>query len=198
MAVAMLTAISAASLFLVLRPLSAQASPNACRELTVNGGFEATTLDPWRESSAAGFPLLTHWFAHSGDQSAWLGGYENASDYLTQTLTLPAGITTATLQLWVQIDTLEATNAAALDFLTIEVRDQAGAPLSTVASLSNQDYDTSWRQRTYDLPAYARQTVQLVFHATGDAGNSTDFHVDDVSLAVCAADQKVFMPWLRR
>lgn len=41
----------------------------------------------------------------------------------------PAGpqVITATLQLWVQIDTQEPDNAAALDLLTLEVRDMAGA-----------------------------------------------------------------------
>lgn len=190
-----------AGLFLLLagRPVTAQIAPGGCRELVVNGGFEAATLAPWQESSAAGFPLLDSFFVHSGSQSVWLGGYTNASDYLTQTLTLPAGATQAALQLWVQIDTTEANNAAALDIFTVEIKDAAGNLLGTVASLSNQDHSAAWSLRTYNVLAYAGQTVQLVLHGAGSVDNNiTDFHVDDISLAVCAADLKVFMPWVRK
>lgn len=195
----LLGAMGAAGFCLAQRGQAAEARPSDCRELLVNGGFEALTLAPWEGSSAAGFSLLTDFTAHSGDQSAWLGGYQNASDFLTQTVTLPARVITATLQLWVQIDTQEPDNAAALDLLTLEVRDMAGALLSTAATLSNQDHNASWSLRVYNLPLYPQQTVRLVLHAVGDAGqNSTDFHVDDVSLAVCAANQPRFIPWLGR
>ncbi|WP_343413306.1 hypothetical protein [Candidatus Amarolinea dominans] len=41
--------------------------------------------------------------------------------------------------------------------------------------------------------------MQLVLHGAGSVDNNiTDFHVDDISLAVCAADLKVFLPWLRK
>ena len=180
-------------------PAAAQAAPDGCQELVVNGGFEAATIDPWQESSAAGFPLLDGFFVHSGSQSAWLGGYTSASDYLTQTLTLPAGATLATLQMWMQIETTEANNAAALDIFTVEIKDAAGSLLGAVATLSNQDHSAAWVVHSYDLRAHAGQTVQLVLHGAGsEDSNVTDFHVDDVSLAVCSSDQKVYLPWLHR
>ncbi len=177
----------------------ALASPGSCRELIVNGGFEAATLDPWIESSAAGFPLLDNFYVHSGEASVWLGGYINASDYLTQTVNLPAGAGVATLQFWTQISTLEPSGAAALDTLTVQIKNQAGQTLGVVTTLSNQDSSAGWILRSYDVAAYAGQTVYLVFHAANSPDvNSTDFHIDDVSLASCAQDLKVFVPWLRK
>lgn len=186
-------------LLLLRFPAAAQMAPDGCQEMLVNGGFEAATIDPWQESSAAGFPLLDGFFVHSGSQSAWLGGYTNASDYLTQTLTLPAGATLVTLRMWLQIETEEANNAPALDKFTVEVKDSAGNPLGLAATLSNQNHNAAWVSYSYNLLAYAGQAVQLVLHGTGSEDNkATDFHLDDVSLAVCTPDQKVFLPWLHR
>ena len=139
-----------------------------------NGGFENGT-SPWTGTTAAigahsGRP------AHSGTRFAWLGGNgTTGTESLSQTVTVPAGCTQASLNYWLYIDTSE-TGSTAYDRFTVK----AGS--TTMATLSNANAGSGYVQRSVSLSAYAGQTVTLTFTATEDYSLQTGFLLDDVTL----------------
>ncbi|MER6750208.1 M28 family peptidase [Streptomyces fungicidicus] len=139
-----------------------------------NGGFESGT-SPWTGTTAAigahsGRP------AHSGTRFAWLGGNgTTGTESLSQTVTVPAGCTQASLNYWLYIDTSE-TGSTAYDRFTVK----AGS--TTLATLSNANAGSGYVQRSVSLSAYAGQTVTLTFTATEDYSLQTSFLLDDVTL----------------
>ncbi|MGW3587098.1 M28 family peptidase [Streptomyces fungicidicus] len=139
-----------------------------------NGGFENGT-SPWTGTTAAigahsGRP------AHGGTRFAWLGGNgTTGTESLSQTVTVPAGCTQASLNYWLYIDTSE-TGSTAYDRFTVK----AGS--TTLATLSNANAGSGYVQRSVSLSAYAGQTVTLTFTATEDYSLQTSFLLDDVTL----------------
>ncbi|MGW3250543.1 M28 family peptidase [Streptomyces fungicidicus] len=139
-----------------------------------NGGFESGT-SPWTGTTAAigahsGRP------AHGGTRFAWLGGNgTTGTESLSQTVTVPAGCTQASLNYWLYIDTSE-TGSTAYDRFTVK----AGS--TTLATLSNANAGSGYVQRSVSLSAYAGQTVTLTFTATEDYSLQTSFLLDDVTL----------------
>ncbi|MFK4150669.1 M28 family peptidase [Streptomyces fungicidicus] len=139
-----------------------------------NGGFENGT-SPWTGTTAAigahsGRP------AHGGTRFAWLGGNgTTGTESLSQTVTVPAGCTQASLNYWLYIDTSE-TGSTAYDRFTVK----AGS--TTLATLSNANAGSGYVQRSVSLSAYAGQTVTLTFTATEDYSLQTGFLLDDVTL----------------
>lgn len=144
------------------------------QQLIANGGFENGTA-PWTGDTGA-IGAHSGRSAHGGSRFAWLGGYGySATDSLSQTVTLPAGCTKATLTYWLHIDTAE-TDDIAYDTFKVKV---GNTPLTT---LSNTDTSTGYTQRTLDLTPYIGQQITLTFTATEDAGLQTSFVLDDAAL----------------
>ncbi|HZP14683.1 MAG TPA: putative Ig domain-containing protein, partial [Nocardioides sp.] len=76
-------------------------------QLLGNPGFETGTATPWTASTGV-VDSSTSEPAHSGTWKAWLDGYGSThTDTLSQTVTIPAGCTTATLGYYLHIDTQE-------------------------------------------------------------------------------------------
>lgn len=123
--------------------------------------------------------------ARTGSYKAWLSGYGSAhTDTLSQTVTIPAGCTTATLGFYTRIDTDETTTTTAYDKLKVEVLNSSGAVLSTLATYSNLNASSGYVQRSFNLAAYAGQTVTLRFTGTEGSTLQTSFVIDDTSLTV--------------
>jgi hypothetical protein len=141
-----------------------------------NPGFETGTPAPWTATAAvvsndAAEP------AHTGTWKAWLDGYGVAhTDTLRQTVTLPAGCTSATLSFWLHVDTAETSTATAFDTLTVAVGG------STVATVSNLNHNTGYAQRTFPVTAAADGSVALSFTGVEGSKLQTSFVVDDVAL----------------
>jgi aminopeptidase S len=140
-----------------------------------NGGFESGSA-PWSASSG----VITNSAsqpAHAGSYKAWLDGYGSThTDTLSQSVTLPAGCSTYTLAFYLHIDTAETTSSIAYDRLTV----QLGTTI--LATYSNLDAAAGYQRKTFDVGAYAGQTVTLKFTGTEDASLQTSFVVDDVTL----------------
>ncbi|WP_433745797.1 protease pro-enzyme activation domain-containing protein [Falsibacillus pallidus] len=149
-------------------------------ELITNGGFESGQ-SPWTESSTGGYQLVDTSRPHAGSSSAYLNGYNNSTDTIYQTVSIPANATSATLTFWTYVSTSETSHA--YDYLYAQVRNTSGSPLATLLTL-NDGTASGWVKRTYDLSNYKGQTVQIAFKGTNDSSNPTDFFVDDVSLQV--------------
>jgi hypothetical protein len=143
-----------------------------------NPGFETGAAAPWTAtagviSDSAGEP------AHTGTWKAWLDGYGVAhTDTLRQTVTIPAGCTSATLSYWLHVDTAETSTTTAFDTLTVE----AGG--RTVATFSNLDHTTGYAQRSVTVAAAAGTAVTVSFTGVEGTKLQTSFVVDDVALTV--------------
>ncbi len=168
-------------------PVTAQTTDGltlSCLELVQNGGFEQGAAG-WQTFSAQGYDLISNFNPHTGSLGAYLGGANNADDRLSQALTLPAG-TTLILKAWWYLATAET--AGTFDTLTIALTAADSTPLSTLATLDNTALPGQWAELTFDLTAYAGQSVVLRFAARTDQDLISEFYLDDISLSACASD----------
>ena len=151
--------------------------------VVTNGGFESVAT-PWTLSSGV---LCTNSgcsgeVAHAGTGFAWLDGYGSAhTDTASQSITIPAGKTSATLTFYVHIDTQE-TGTTAYDKLTVGVT--SGSTTTTLATYSNVNAATGYVLKTISLNAYIGKTVTLKFTGTEDSSLATSFVLDDVAVTV--------------
>jgi len=161
-----------------------QVTGQATRQLLANPSFDDGPTSSWtqvgtiiyRESTALDTPADTPPFL------AWLGGYNRASDELSQTVTIPAGAVSVSLAFSYTVFTEEAKKGGAFDFLNVEVRDPNGN-VTALGQLSNNDAVSTWTRFGAMLPAaLAGKTVDLHFRATTDASFVTSFYVDTVTL----------------
>lgn len=154
-------------------------------ELMVDGGFEnGTNTSPWTLTAGV-INNSTSEPAHTGAWDAWLDGTgASHTDTAMQQVSIPSGVTAATLNFWLHVDTAETSTTSAFDKLTIQVRDSSGKVLSTLATFSNLDHATGYKQHTYDLTSFRGQTIQIFFSGVEDFELQTSFVLDDVSLQV--------------
>jgi xanthomonalisin len=151
--------------------------------VVTNGGFESVAT-PWTLSSGV---LCTNAgcsgeVAHAGTGFAWLDGYGSThTDSASQSITIPAGKTSATLTFYVHIDTQE-TGSTAYDKLTVGVT--SGSTTTTLATYSNANAAAGYVLKTISLNAYIGKTVTLKFTGTEDSSLATSFVLDDVAVNV--------------
>ncbi|MEU6279091.1 M1 family aminopeptidase [Streptomyces sp. NPDC047028] len=157
----------------------ARAADPACGQLVGNGGFENGT-SPWSASSG----VITDaggQSAHAGSHFAWLDGYGSThTDTLSQSVTVPAGCTSASLSFYLHVDTDETTTSTAYDKLTAKVG------TTTLATYSNLDAAPGYVKKTVDVSSFAGQTVTVSFTGSEDSGAQTSFVLDDVTLDTSA------------
>ncbi|MFI9650598.1 M1 family aminopeptidase [Streptomyces sp. NPDC052040] len=157
---------------------SPAAAPAACTpsQVVTNGGFESGT-SPWSQSTSGVITNRAGQTAHGGTSFAWLNGVGSThTDSLTQSVTIPAACSTATLSFWLHIDTAETTSSTAYDKLTAKIGS------TTLATYSNLDKNAGYVQKSYDVSAFAGQTVTVAFTGTEDSSLQTSFVLDDVAL----------------
>ncbi|WP_441246406.1 M4 family metallopeptidase [Kitasatospora sp. McL0602] len=143
-------------------------------QLLGNAGFETGSAAPWTATSGVVDNSASQ-AAHSGSWKAWMNGYGSAhTDSVSQTVTIPAGCK-ASLSFWLHIDTAE-TGTTAYDKLTVTAN---GTALKTY---SNVDAATGYAQRTFDLSAYAGQSVTIKFNGVEDSSLQTSFVIDDTAV----------------
>lgn len=126
--------------------------------------------------------------AHGGSQYAWLGGYNNAADAVSQTVSIPANASDASLQFWYRIGTNETSVSTGYDFLRVYVKNPTtDATLATLKTYSNLNATSGWVQsEQIDLAAYKGQSIKLQFAATTDSSLTSSFLIDDVSVMIGA------------
>jgi hypothetical protein len=161
-------------------------SNTAATQLLGNPGFEngSTNPAPWSATTgvinnASGEP------PHSGTWDGWMDGYGTThTDTLSQTVTLPSTLTSASLTFWLHIDTAETTTTTAFDTLNVQVTNSSGTVLATLATYSNLNHNTGYTQKSFDLSAYKGQTIKILLTGTEDSSLQTSFVVDDFALTV--------------
>ena len=149
-------------------------------QLIGNPGFENGSANPAPWTATAGVvDNSAGEAAHSGAWKAWLDGYGvTHTDSILQTVTIPSTATTATLTFWLHIDTSETTTTTQFDKLTVKIGS------TTLATYSNLNKAAGYSQKTFNLSAFAGQTVTLLFTGTEDSSLQTSFVVDDTALTV--------------
>ncbi|WP_037682058.1 hydrolase [Streptomyces griseus] len=151
-------------------------------QLLANSGFESGPSG-WSATSGV-ITNSTSEAARSGSYYAWLAGNGTATtDTLSQPVTITSGCT-ATLSFHLHVDTAETTTSTAYDTLKVQVLNSSGTVLGTLATYSNLDAATGYTARTFDLGAYAGQTVTLKFTGTEGSKLQTSFVIDDTALDV--------------
>ena len=66
----------------------------------------------------------------------------------------------------------------------MQILNSSGTVLATLATYSNLDAATGYTQHTFDLSAYAGQTITVKFTGTEDYTKQTSFVLDDTALTV--------------
>lgn len=153
-------------------------------QLLGNPGFEngSSSPAPWTASTGI-IDNSTGEAAHTGSWKAWLNGYGSAhTDTLSQQVSIPSNTTTATLSFWLHIDTAETTTTTAYDTLSVQLKNTGGTVLATLATYSNLNANTGYRQVSFDVTSYKGQTVQVSLTGTEDSQKQTSFVVDDFAL----------------
>ena len=82
------------------------------------------------------------------------------------------------------MDTAETSTTTKYDTLTVQVLNSSGTVLATLATYSNLDHNTGYAQHSFNLAAYAGQTITLKFIGTEDYTKQTSFVIDDTALTV--------------
>ncbi|GAA2052509.1 hypothetical protein GCM10009839_69950 [Catenulispora yoronensis] len=153
-------------------------------QLIGNGGFETGAAAPWTLSSgvlnnSASEP------AHGGSWDAWFDGYGTThTDTASQSVTIPATCSSATLSFFLHVDTSETTTSTAYDKFTVQVLNSSGTVLGTLATFSNLNAASGYTVHSYNLASYIGKTVTIKFTGTEDSSLQTSFVLDDNSLTV--------------
>ncbi len=147
----------------------------------VNGGFEGSA-SPWtvsagtwcRNSTCSGET------AHAGTGFLWLDGYGSShTDTASQTFTV-GGKSSATLTMYLHVDTAETSKTVARDKLTVSIT--SGGKTTTIGSFSNLDAAKGYFQTSMSLNAWIGKSVTLKFTGTENGSAQTSFVIDDVSV----------------
>ncbi|MER5459459.1 hydrolase [Streptomyces sp. NPDC002668] len=152
-------------------------------QLIANPGFESGSTS-WSASSGV-ITTDSGEAARTGSYKAWLSGYGSAhTDTLSQSVAVPSGCSAATFSFYLHIDTAETTTSTAYDTLKVQVLNSGGSVLATLATYSNLNAASGYAQRSFNLGAYAGQTVTLKFTGTEGSQLQTSFVIDDTALNV--------------
>ena len=115
--------------------------------------------------------------AHGGTWDAWMDGYGTThTDSISQSVSIPSGCTTYTFSFWLHIDSAETTTSTQFDKLTVKIGS------TTLATYSNLNKASGYSQKSFNVAAFAGQTVTINFTGTEDVSLQTSFVVDDTAL----------------
>jgi subtilase family serine protease len=160
-------------------------TPPPSSSLIQDGGFEDGP-GVWQESSSGGYELIDTTNPHTGQYSAYLCGYRNCDDVISQDFTVPENVSNISLSYWWYGDT-NSTSHSCRDVFTVTLLDSSGSVIGQVQHSCNTDAKQSWQQMNVNitslLSSYAGQTVTLSFEGTTSYFHATTaFFVDDVAV----------------
>ncbi len=166
-------------------PVTVSGGGGGSTQLLGNTGFEnGTASAPWTLSSGVANNSSSE-PPHAGSWDAWMDGYGRShTDTASQTVSIPAGKSSATLQYYLHIDTAETTTTTAYDKLKVQVTNTSGTVLATLSTWSNLNHANGYVVHTGNLTPYIGQTVVIKFTGTEDVSLQTSFVLDDVTLTV--------------
>lgn len=165
--------------------LTVSAAGGSTQQLLGNPSFEnGANASPWAATTGV-IDSTALQPARTGAWKAWMNGWGSVhTDTLSQTVTIPANATNATLSYWIYIYTAETSPTIVYDKLAVQLRSSSGAVLATLANYSNLSPKFPYAQAAFDLSSYKGQTIQVYLVGTEDQGLQTSFIIDDFSLDV--------------
>jgi hypothetical protein len=153
------------------------------QQLLANPGFESGSTS-WTATTSV-ITNSTSEAAHGGSWKAWLDGYGSThTDTLYQQVAIPSTATSATLTLWLHIDTAETTTTTAYDTLQVQIRNSSNTVLATLGTYSNLNHNTGYSQKSFNVTSYKGQTIRVYLVGSEDSLDQTSFVVDDFALNV--------------
>jgi hypothetical protein len=99
-------------------------------------------------------------------------------------VTIPSTATSATLSLYVRIDTAETTTSTQYDKFYVQISNNGGTSYTTLGTYSNLNANSTYTLKSFDVTAYRGSTVRVRLYATEDSSLQTSFVVDDTALNV--------------
>ncbi|GCE20172.1 hypothetical protein KDK_39720 [Dictyobacter kobayashii] len=163
--------------------------PGITTQVIQNPGFENGHA-PWQEYSRSGYELISTVLAHTGLHSAYLCGYANCHDTISQTVTLPTSTRNVVLSYWIYIGHSTITDTCADTFHSYAQLPAAqGTTIANFQTLCNTDAN-GWIHYSLDitnaLASALGKPIQIGFEAAGSSDPRTNFFVDvdDVTLYV--------------
>ncbi len=152
-------------------------------QLLGNPGFETGTAAPWTASSGV-ISDNSDEPPYAGKWDAWLNGYDDpTTNTLSQTVSIPSGCSTYALSFYLHIDT-SLTTTKATDKMTVQLLNSSGTVLATLATFSNLNAITGYKQHSYNIAGYAGQTVTLKFTGKQVSDPETSFVLDNTAINV--------------
>ncbi|HEX5596060.1 MAG TPA: S8 family serine peptidase [Micromonosporaceae bacterium] len=148
----------------------------------VNPGFESGSTG-WTASSG----VIGAWGnARSGSYSAWHNGYGYSTTNSTyQNVTLPSGCSNYTLSFYLHINSAETTTMYAYDTFRVQILNSTGSTvLATLATYSNLNKASGYSLKSFNLAAYAGQTIRIRWYGQEDVSLQTSFVLDDTAVTV--------------
>jgi subtilisin family serine protease len=157
--------------------------PPSGSQLLLNPGFESGNVS-WTATSGV-ITSSSSQPARTGSWKAWLCGYGSThTDYAYQQVSIPSTATSATLSFYLRITSSETTTSTIYDRLQVQILNSSGSVLSTLATYSNLNKNSSYVLKSFDVTAYRGQTIRVRFYATEDSSLQTSFVIDDTALNV--------------
>jgi hypothetical protein len=156
----------------------------------VNGDFESGPTG-WEEYSLQGWSLILHKdnlpvTPHSGNWAVWLGGDNDEISYISQTVTIPSGVTALRFWHWIG-----SQDSCGYDFAWVRIDNTS---LLTV-TLCQDNNTGGWVSQTVNIGAYAGRTVSLQFRVETDSSLNSNYFLDDVTLeGATPGDYYVYLP----
>ncbi|HMA35432.1 MAG TPA: hypothetical protein VKY74_13255, partial [Chloroflexia bacterium] len=159
----------------------ATSTPTPCANVVANPGFETGSLAPWVVQDTSPAPVVSTAQKHAGAYSVLVGAASgpepNGNGSFYQQVSVPSS--GGTLSYWYWPST---TDTISYDWQDAYVTDTSGNVLATIMHVCSNAQ--AWTNVTFNMAAYAGQTVRIKFLAHGDGyGDLTYMYVDDVSLS---------------
>jgi hypothetical protein len=140
----------------------------------VNPGFESGTTG-WANATWTIYRWTGIGAPRTGSWSSWISGYGYTyTETLQQTVTIPAGCTNSVLSMYLKISTSEY-EPIVYDTFTVKV---GSTTLATYSNLNPSPYTL----RSFNVGAFAGQTVTISFTGKEDWSLQTSFVLDDLAL----------------
>jgi hypothetical protein len=144
----------------------------------LNPGFELGAAN-WTQSSTGGWDLIWNYqstpvTAHDGSWLAWLGGANNETAILSQTITISASA--PYLHFWYLVG---SEDACGFDFFRVGVNYTNFYQLE----LCSANNTSGWVQGVLNLSAYVGTNKTVQFTVTTDSSLNSNLFLDDVSMS---------------
>ena len=181
------------SKFVTVAALAVLTVSSQAVQLVANGDFQDENSIAWSENGA--FPIVGAFnqgaFGTPGNRYAWLGGYNNATDTLSQVINFGSQTGTATLTFDFQ---KRDRDISSFDFFTVRI---GNTVLESIDLGTGSNGFSGVVTKSYDVSAFmGTGTRTLRLRATTDVSGTSSAFVDNVSIEAMPVPEPATMALL--